>query len=167
MKVETYKINDWEELETGLLIDENENWILVKHIPVDYIIDGFKIYNKEFVGERIHSDTEQRIEKVLKLKTVQDIKPNNFEFFETIGLLKWVENNYGLFEFQDDDASEVIYGKMNRIEHKNLIIDMIHSDGSVEENYNYEFDIDEIRVITFESDYHQSIGLLWKDWLKN
>lgn len=42
---------------------------------------------------------------------------------------------------------------------------MIRSDGSVEVNYDYEFDIKEIRVITFESDYHKSMQLLWRDKL--
>lgn len=35
-----------EDDETGMLLFENDEWILVKHIPVDYQIDGFKIYNK-------------------------------------------------------------------------------------------------------------------------
>ncbi len=43
---------------------------------------------------------------------------------------------------------------------------MIKSDGSVDVNYDYEFDINAIRVITFETDYHLSIQLLWKDKLK-
>ena len=48
MKVESFKIIDWEDSEQGLLITENENWILVKHIPVDYVVDGYKLYKKGF-----------------------------------------------------------------------------------------------------------------------
>jgi len=51
-KVETYEVTYWEDSESGLLIAENEEWILVKHIPVDYVIDGYRLYKKEFVAKR-------------------------------------------------------------------------------------------------------------------
>ncbi len=167
MKVEIFKINGWKDLETGLLIDEIENWILVKHIPIDYVIDGFKIYNKKFIEERLHSDKEKQIEKVLRLKGIKVETPVDFKFHDTEGQLKWVEDKYGVFEFQDDDESEVIYGRINRVMNDTMVIDMIKSDGSVETNYEYEFDLNEIRAISFETDYHQSICLLWKDVLKD
>lgn len=166
MKVENYKILDWEDSEQGLLIAENNDWILVKHIPVDYVVDGYKLYKKEFVEERLRTEKEEKIEKVLKLKNIDLELPKNFEFLDTIGLLNWVESNYGIFEFQDEVETELFYGKINRIEEEILVIDMIKSDGSVEVNYDYEFDINEIRVMTFETDYHTSIQLLWKDKLK-
>lgn len=167
MKVENYKIKDWEDSEQGLLIAENEDWILVKHIPVDYVIDGYRLYKKEFIAKRLRTEKEEQIEKVLTLKNIESDLPKNFKFKDTIGLLDWVESAYGIFEFQDDDETELFYGKKNRVEDDILIIDMIKSDGSVETNYDYEFDLSDIRVITFETDYHLSIRLLWKDKLKN
>ncbi len=44
-----------------------------------------------------------------------------------------------------------------------LIIDFIDSKGRVEENYDYEFEIDQIRTISFQSDYFYSIQALWMD----
>ena len=167
MKVESYKILDWADSARGLLIAENEEWILVKHIPVDYVIDGYKLYKKEYVIERIRTEQEKTIEKVLTLKNVSLDLPINFKFSDTIGLLGWVESNYGIFEFQDEDDTELFYGKVNRVENNSLVIDMIRVDGSVESNYDYEFDISEIRAITFETDYHTSVQLLWKDNLIN
>ncbi len=167
MRVEEYRIKDWEDTERGLLIDENDNWILVKHIPVDYLVDGYKIYKKEFLEERIRTRKEEEIEKVLRLKGIENKAPIDFKFTNTIGLLDWVESKFGIFEFQDDDESELFYGKRNRINENTLIIDMINSDGSIEFEYDYEFEINSIRVLTFETDYHQSIRLLWMDQLKN
>ncbi len=166
MKVEKFKIIGWEDPEKGLVIDENENWILVKHIPVDYIVDGYKVYKKEFIETREHSQSEKEIEKVLRLKNVKIDKPDDFQFSDTVGILEWVEKKYGLFEFQDKEESELFYGKINRIEDGKLIIDMIDSNGLVETNYDYKFEIEGIRIIAFESDYHSSIRLLWIDKLK-
>ena len=101
------------------------------------------------------------------MKNIQLNKPDNFNFSDTVGLLKWVEKAYGIFEFQDDEETELFYGKINRVDSEKLIIDMINSDGSVDSNYDYEYNIQKIRIITFESDYHKSIQLLWKDKLKD
>lgn len=166
MRVEKYQLKDWEDSEQGLLITENEDWILVKHIPTDYLIDGYKLYRKEFIAERSRADEEEKVEKVLSLKKVKQEAPKGFEFRDAIGYLKWLETTYGLFEFQDDDDTELFYGKINRVEDQALIIDMIKTDGSVEADYDYEFELNEIRVITFETDYFNSVRLLWQDQLK-
>ena len=165
MRVEKYKFKNWKESETGLLIDEDDSWILVRHIPVDYVIDGYKIYNKNFIQKREHSTNEICIEKVLILKNIEISLPENFFFSNTINLLKWVESKYGIFEFQDDDESELFYGKLRSVNKGNLIIDMILEDGSVDVDKNNVFNIDEIRAIAFESDYHLSLRLLWQDKL--
>ena len=59
MKVEKYKIKDWDDSESGLLVSENDDWILVKHIPVDYVIDGYRLYKKEFIENRISTKNEK------------------------------------------------------------------------------------------------------------
>jgi len=148
--------------EQGLVISENNDWVLVKHIPVDYVIDGFRLYKKAFIEKRMRSDKEIQIEKVLNLKKVSTEAPKEFIFTDTIGFLRWVEEKYGIFEFQDYDDTELTYGKVNKVDNNMLIIDMIKSDGTVEVEYDYEYDLNEIRAITFETDYHISIQLLWK-----
>lgn len=165
MKVETYKIKGWKEAEKGLLISENEDWILVKPIPVDFLVDGFKLYAKKYVKKRKSKTKESQIERVLTLKKISLSEPDGFKFGSTIDLLKWVENKFGLFEFQDDSEQELFYGKINTINDNSLMIDMIQSDGSVEEKYDHTFKIDEIRSITFMTDYFESICLLMKDEL--
>lgn len=159
-QVETYEIEGWEDAETGLLIAENDEWVLVKHIPVDFVIDGYRLYKKEYITRRAAVKKESQIAKVLELKGITLEQPNNFEFADTLHLLKWCEQEFGLFEFQDEDDSELFYGKINAIEDNLLVIDMIHSDGTIEPEYEYDFDINEIRVITFLTDYFISIQLL-------
>jgi hypothetical protein len=167
MKVESFKIKGWKKKETGLLVSENNEWILVKHIPVDYMIDGYKLYQKKFIKKRETNSKEDKIARVLSLKNIEDTKPNNFEFGEVYDILKWSESNYGLFEFQDMDEKELFYGKINQIKNNKFIINMILADGKIEENYDYEFSINKIRSITFESEYFESIRLLMLDELDN
>jgi hypothetical protein len=164
MNVESIEIHGWNEVQTGLIISETDQWLLVKHIPVDYMIDGFRIYNKKFVNRRSNGTKEKLIERVLSLKSETTEKPISLDFTEVSGLLQWSERTFGIFEFQDDDETELFYGRMNKITADNfLVIDSIFADGSVEYNYDFEFSINEIRVVGFESDYFNSIRLLWMD----
>lgn len=165
MKVETYKIKGWEEKEVGLLIDENEDWVLVKHIPVDYVIDGYKLYRKSAIKKRKSKSKEDKISRVLQLKNIKTNTPDTFTFENVLEVLKWSEEKYGLFEFQDTEA-ELFYGKLNRVIGDMFHIDMITSDGRIEKDYNYDFLTDDIIVITFETDYFKSVRLLMNDELK-
>ncbi len=166
MKVETYKIKGWKDKETGLLISENEEWFLVKYIPVDYLIDGYKLYNKKYVKKRVSKKNEAKIERVLKLKNVEIDQPNNFKFSAVIEILKWSEETYGLFEFQDHLEDELFYGKINHSEGDHLVIDMIKSSGEIEKEYDYTFSLSKIRSIAFETDYFESIRLLMSNRIK-
>ncbi|WP_025742277.1 hypothetical protein [Aquimarina pacifica] len=166
MIVETYKIKGYKEKETGLLLDENEDWILVKHIPVDYVIDGYKLYRKNIITKRKSKSKEEKIARVLQLKKTKTDIPDTFTFRGILETLKWCEKKYGLFEFLDLDAN-IFYGKLNESHENRFIIDMIGAHGKIEEAYDYEFSTDEIEVITFETDYFESIRLLMNDEIKN
>lgn len=166
MKVETYTIRGWKEKETGLLVSENEDWILVKHIPADYVVDGYRLYRKKFIKKRKTKNQEKLITRVLELKKTSISKPENFVFGSVTEILEWSEKTYGLFEFQDNKESELFYGKINHLENDILVIDMIKSNGKIEKEYDFDFMLSKIRAITFESDYFESIRLLMSSELK-
>jgi len=163
--VETYKINGWEDDESGMLLFENDEWILVKHIPVDYQTDGFKIYHKKWVENRNSGEVEAQIERVLKLKGIRSNKPD-INLGNAQEILSQLESKYGFFEFQDGDGEELFYGKLIEINGDEFTINMIGSKGEIIEDYDYEFSFDEIRSITFETDYFESIRLLMNDNMK-
>lgn len=160
MQVEKLKIKGWKKKVVGIIISENNQWVLVKHVEVDYLVDGFKIYNKNFIIKRIPVSENDSLHIVLNLKKVALDFPKSFKFCSTIELLKWSEKKYGLFEFQDDVENELFYGKLNSFNKDEFIIDMIKSDGKIEFKYDYSFDLNEIRSLAFESDYFNSIILL-------
>lgn len=163
MLVETYKIKGWKKRETGLLVAENKDWILVKYIAEDYLIDGYKLFQKKYIKKRMSGAEEKLQARVLKLKKVKATNPKKFKFGSTSNVLKWVEKNYGLFEFQDNEEKELFFGKINQIKGDELIIDMINTEGGIEKNDNWVFSLKKIRSITFDSDYFRSLILLMND----
>lgn len=163
MNVESFEIEGWEHLQTGITLAENENWLLVKHIPIDYLIDGYKIYKKNFIKRRINSANERNIERVHILRNTIIEKPDDFEFSDTIGLLKWSQNKYGFFEFQDDEEDALFYGNIKSVIGNTLLINFIDKKGEIDKEFDYEFEIDKIITIAFGSDYFHSIRVLWMD----
>jgi len=163
INVEFFEIDGWEDQQTGIIVAENNDWLLVKHIPVDFVIDGYSLYNKKYVAKRSSGKDEKRIERVTKLKGVAIEMPEGFEFADTVGLLKWSEEKFGLFSFQMDDDNAVFFGQVNRVEKNLFVIDFVYSDGKIEVDYDFEFDLDEIRAIAFGNDYFESIRLLYFD----
>jgi hypothetical protein len=113
MNVESFKIDDWEDLQTGIILLENSDWLLTKYIPVDYVTDGFKLYNKAYVTNRINGENERKIERVLTLKGEEPIIPEGFAFLDTIGLLEWVQEKFDIFEFADEEEDSVFYGRIS------------------------------------------------------
>ncbi|WP_299121890.1 hypothetical protein [uncultured Tenacibaculum sp.] len=161
MKVEDYLIKDWEERETGVFLKENEDWILIKSIPVDFQVDGYKLLRKKYLKER-RENTNKSLKKVLELKRLKFEEPVGFKFMSPFEFLKWSEKEYGCFEFQDDIEDELFYGVIQKSKEKSFFIDFIKSDGTVDLDFDFEFSEEDIRVISFGSDYFESISLLYK-----
>ena len=166
MRIENYQFKNWQETERGVLLDENEDWILIKSIPVDFLVDGYKLLKKEHIENR-EENLDFSLNKVLELKKLNFEKPKGFKFMEAIGFLEWAQDEYGCFEFQDEVEDELFYGIIKKSNKKSFYIDSIKSDGTIDVNFDAEFFLDELRVISFESDYFNSIRLLYNFRKKN
>jgi hypothetical protein len=163
MRVETLELRDWEELESGMILAETNEWILMRHIFADYMVDGYKIYRKDIIENRIHEDEERIVERVLTLKGVTEEIPDGFKLGKTMEMLQWIGNKYGFAEFQDVEE-ELTFAIIEGEKDGEVWYEMILPDGTTETQL--QFPLDEICVIAFDSDYFRSVGLLWRDSLK-
>lgn len=160
MKVETIELRDWEDLETGLIVAENEEWVMMRYLYADYMIDGWKLIKKSLIVERSSDEDEAQIAKVLELKGETGALPNGFQLGTSQEMIEWVNERFGYVEFQDEEE-EVVFGIVTGFEEDQMLFDIILPDGSVEPEC--EISVDEISIIAFEGDYFNSVGLLWKD----
>lgn len=163
MKVESFKVKGWSDLVTAVILLENEDWILAKHVISDYIIDGFVLYKKKYVRNRVTGPYEDLLSDVFKLRDISTKTPKGFEFGTTSELLTWVEEKYGISMFQDGDNSPISIAKIIKIRKKKLRIDLIKNDGTLKENYDYDFVLKKIRLIIFDSNYYNSMVLLYNN----
>ncbi|WNJ19739.1 hypothetical protein [Pontibacter sp. G13] len=157
----TFSLEGWEETETGLLVAESEQWVLIQSMPMDYLIDGYKLIKKSEIYSQDQGAEEERIAKVLSLRGIEPKMPEGFEFGNAQSMLTWIEAKYDLFQFQDLEEDTLQIGRMyDVVDGEMLTIDYIDADGQIESPYDYEFVLRQIRVITFGTDYLDGVNLL-------
>jgi|JI81BgreenRNA_FD_contig_123_79890_length_2861_multi_4_in_0_out_2_2 hypothetical protein len=164
--VEQFFFEDWGSNSTwGVVLAESPNWVLIQALPLDYILDGFKVLNKNEIAKRERDTETYQLERVLRLKKYEPQIPKNFTFGTTQEIMKWVESNYEIVGFQDDVEGETFFGKIREIklEEDTFFISTIDPQGLFDSEFEYEFSFDSVRIISFDDDYFNAIKLLWKD----
>ncbi|MDR3287356.1 MAG: hypothetical protein LBT27_07930 [Prevotellaceae bacterium] len=61
----TISLKKWSEKKQGFFLSENQDWILIKSLFSDYIMDGETIINKVYIDSIERGNDEKFIEAVL------------------------------------------------------------------------------------------------------
>lgn len=150
-------INRPEKSINGILLAYNENWILLKHNVVDYLIDGYSMINRKKI-DYISKDAEIRfVEEVLKAKGINfhdsciELGSNIFQTLEYISI------KYGAFclEFEDDQTCCV--GRyIGHDDQDYFAFEELAPCGDWIEELD-EFNVGKIYRIDFDTDYIESL----------
>ncbi len=162
-RVEYVQLVGWEADMVGLWVAENDEWLLLRHIPVDYIIDGYVLLVKAHIVSRKPDKNRKQVEQVLKLKGVKAEMPADFQFLDVVEMLRWVERRYGLVEFADEEETS-FFGWLHETDAVHLWVNFLTPKGLLDESDGEEspFAISEIQLIRFDTDYFNSLKLLWQ-----
>lgn len=94
----SFKIKDRKRLESGILLVEGEDWVLLSSIFSDYIVDGYILINKKYITSIHRTEKEIFTEKVLKASNKTDIVPYiDIPHLSTDSLFKWLEDKHIVF----------------------------------------------------------------------
>jgi hypothetical protein len=162
-RVEYVQLAGWEADEVGLWVAENEDWLLLKHIPADYVVDGYALIVKAHIVSRKSHRNRKQVEQVLKLKGIQPEMPLNFAFLALVEMMRWVEQQYGLVEFTDEEEC-TFFGWVNEVDAVHLWMDTLSPNCMVRvrDNGNPPFVLSAIQLLRFDTDYFNSLKLLWQ-----
>lgn len=145
---------------TGMVIDYNDDWTLLKSNPADFVVDGYKIFRHKNIEAFKQDFQEEQVQKVLYLKgiNISDKELIPLDNLETI--LSYLSDRFGLFllELKAEDAGYV--GKLKTYNTSQVVITSMNTEGEWEEEMTFR--PGDIRTIEFESDYLQSLLLLNK-----
>ena len=161
--MEYVQLASWETDQVGLWLAENEEWLLLRQIPVDYVVDGYLLLAKAHILSRKPAKYRAQTEQILKLKGVRAEVPAGFRFFDTIAMLRWVELHYGLIEFADEEET-VFLGWVSKADPVHFWIDFLTPRGTrdASDKEDKPFQISEVQFIRFDTDYTNSLKLLWQ-----
>ena len=162
MKVETFKIKGWKEGVTGIVLKENSKWILLNEVPGDYETDGYSILNKKYIKKRSSDKRDKQVALVLKLKQYEPVLPASFKMDHFKSIFKWIENKYGFFQFQDQVEDSIEIGIVEEIKKNKLFLLFLKPNGKFRIKYAHEYKLSEIRKITFDTHYLNSLKLLFE-----
>ncbi len=161
-RVEYMQLAGWKADEVGLWLAENDEWLLLRHIPVDYVVDGYVLLSKEHIASRRPHKHRKQVERVLKLKGVKAEVPANFSFTGTVEMLRWVEEQYGLVEFTDQEES-TFFGWIVKSDVVHVWPTLLRPNGTTQSADDTDpFVISEIQLIRFDTDYFNCMRLLWQ-----
>ncbi|WP_438965597.1 hypothetical protein [Flavobacterium sp.] len=108
----TIEFSDIKDSFSGFLLDFNDDWILLRNNPVDFVIDGFVILRNKNLEAIISDDDTQFNEKVIRLK---EIKLTNYTLIPLINLeviLSFLTKKFGVFQLATKKSSAVYLGKL-------------------------------------------------------
>jgi hypothetical protein len=141
----------------GIVMDYDDDWMLLKSNPNDYIIDGYAIVKNQNVKDIVRDDEEKWREKIIKLKKVKTLKTkiplNSFE-----SILKTLTKRFGIFTLYTKEDGICWLGKLNSIDNKTLVIDDLTTKGQWDGQMTFK--AKDIRVIKFDTDYINSLKLV-------
>ena len=139
----------------GILLDYDDDWILLRSNPVDFILDGYCVVaNRNLKKLRLG---EKWTESVLKLKGRPTLKSkipvNSLE-----SMLRILTKKYGVFALRTKKRGSCWLGKLKSIDDKSLVIDdftpRARWDG------HKKFKVKDIRAVEFDTEYINSLKLV-------
>ena len=162
-RIEYVRLAGWETDKVGLWVAENDEWLLLRHIVVDYLVDGYVLLAKAHIVSRKPGRHREQLEQVLRLKNVKAEAPAGFKFRNPTKMLRWVEQQYGLVEFKDEEESAFL-GWVQKADPVHFWLNFLNVDGTVDvsDGEDKPFVLSEIQIISFDSDYFRSMKLLWQ-----
>lgn len=143
------------EKEQGIVIQEGEEWILVKYIFSDYIVDGFMLLNKKYIELTERNEDEIFFEKVLKANNKLDV-PNLDIPLSTNELIKWLQDTQTTFQIDPKDESVCYIGHIIDILDKSIRFKAISAKGEWLDGYDL-YRINSLMMISFNTDYINSL----------
>lgn len=155
--VVSVKIRSYKAVE-GILLDTTDNWLLLKYIPVDYVIDGVLIVNKRYVIGIKESQDQDLTEKVLRLKKVDFYEKSFVGTGSFRELYLYFLQSKQLVQISLADESVTYIGRVIKVNENSFRCQLVGVMGqwTNEVTFNYA----SVRMLGLHNDYVESLTLL-------
>jgi hypothetical protein len=141
----------------GFYIDESYNWIYLKYIPDDFIIDGDILLNKQYFKFLNKSQNADFKNKILSLKKINQFKTESFELINTQMLSNSLMLKSKLVGIILRNYNVQYVGKIVATKEKSMKVHLLDNKCNWLKIETFRYN--EIRIIKFDDDYLNSLNL--------
>lgn len=141
----------------GVLIDVGVKWILLKYIPVDYVVDGYILINTNYLLDIEIFEEDIFTEEILKLKKINLDLKFDFNLDNSEELFLKMKNEDEIIKIELKEHTKSYVGKLTIVREKSMKVHLFNKKciWMKEEVFLYN----ELRVIYFKDDYIESLKL--------
>lgn len=169
MEICEIKLNRQKVKLLGVKLFENNCWIVLNDSPGDYVLDGYKLINKQFVKNESKLSEDNIKYQILNLK----FKDQTFEYLNSLNfdnyknLLSCLETQKSLIEISLGSEDYILIGKIVNVFEKSFTIEKIGVNTTILGIENIKYSV--IRSIGLKTDYLKSLELYlnWKEKAPN
>lgn len=157
-KLISIKFKDRKNAVYGFVLDYTDDWTLMHHNVVDYILDGYIILaHKKVLGYR-RGEEEKFRENVLKLKGYKPEQAQLVQLSSLQSIFKELSKRYDVFQFSTREESTCYLGRLISVNEREVTIDYLDTKGKFTEKRTFK--VKDIRSIEFDTDYINSLKLV-------
>ena len=156
-QVYSFKIRGFEPFQ-GLVRARGSSRTLVAYVPVDYILDGYRLILSDKILGTARDKRELQVEKILMLKnqlkksSVDARLDDDFLLFEQFLVSKQ------LIQIYPKDESFSLLGQVENINRRSFNLKLLDSEGQWLAVHNFPFR--KIKIVEIDTDYINSLNLL-------
>jgi hypothetical protein len=153
--VNKFILKKWQFSIDCLVLNESIDWILVNNL-FDYSVDGYALIQKKIIKERIYSEREKFVEKVLLANNkVNYITPFPFQLI-TNELFTYFKRTETIIQISFKDESYVYVGKITKLLSHSFYLQTIDTKGIWDKTENL-IRFNSVYKIDFDTDYIKSL----------
>jgi hypothetical protein len=148
---------------SGILLCEGLEWILLKYVPVDYVLDGYMLIRTRYIKKIERKEEEIFNESVIRLKLIDKEFDKSYpELDEISNILYCLLQEKIVIQLVLHDDTVCYIGKIKKLFSKMVRIQNLDSKGNWENESSYP--LERIRTIQFDNDYINSL-IAYNKWL--
>jgi hypothetical protein len=157
-KVITFKFKGRKDNITGVVLNYNDTWTLVKRC-VDYSLDGYTIFKNENV-QYLTGEYEKRVTKILKLKKYSAAKERSIPINSLDDILPFIDKKYKLIQVDTKDGAAFDVVKYTGKKGDYYLLNELMPDAKWRDKLTFKEKV--FRCISFDNNYLNSLALITK-----
>lgn len=141
----------------GIVLAVGSEWLLLRYIPVDYVIDGILLIHQKHILKKMRTREHEFVEKILRLKKISFEPVQQFNLNSSASLFTQLQQQEKLMQFTLHDDSVAFIGHIARVNQQSFRCRLLSTDAKWLQEVSIKYS--SVRTIGLANDYVFSLQL--------